>query len=117
MKILSTLVIILLPFPTGVGHAQDIPAEFANGTPVARVIPRTDTLHGDVRVDHYYWLRDRTNPEVIRYLELENAYTEGVTHVLKPLQDKLYEEMLSRIQQTDLTVPDRIGDYFYYSRT
>ena len=117
MKILSTLVIILLPFATGVGQAQDVPAELANGTPVARVIPRTDTLHGEVRVDNYYWLRDRTNPEVIRYLELENAYTDGVTHVLKPLQDKLYDEMLGRIQQTDLTVPDRIGEYFYYSRT
>src|SRR5688500_18605841 len=85
--------------------------------PRARIIPRTDTLHGDVRTDNYFWLRDRNNPEVISYLQAENAYTDTVMAPTRALQERLYEEMLGRIRQTDLSVPDRIGPFFYYSRT
>lgn len=85
--------------------------------PVAKIIPRQDTLHGDVRVDNYFWLRERDNPEVIEYLKAENAYTQAVMKHTDKLQEKLYEEMVSRIKETDLDVPEKIDDYFYYRRT
>ncbi len=85
--------------------------------PSARIIPRTDTVHGDVRVDNYYWLRDRANPEVLGYLNAENEYTNALMAHTVPLQEKLYQEMLARIKETDLSAPVRIDDYYYYSRT
>jgi oligopeptidase B len=85
--------------------------------PVAPVIERNETRHGTVVVDNYYWLRDKSNPKVIKYLEEENAYTEAMTQPLKPFEDALYNEILSHIKQTDLSVPVRRGDYYYYSRT
>jgi len=85
--------------------------------PVAPVIPHEETRFGTKVVDNYYWLRDKSNPEVIKYLEKENAYTASVTKDLKPFEDALYNEILSHIKQTDLSVPVRRGDYYYYSRT
>jgi oligopeptidase B len=85
--------------------------------PVAPKVPKVRELHGDKFVDDYFWLREKTNPEVVKYLEAENAYTEAVMKPLEPLQDQLYKEMLARIKETDLTVPARDGEYFYYSRT
>jgi oligopeptidase B len=84
---------------------------------VARRIPRVDVIHGDRRVDDYYWLRDKANPEVAAYLEAENAYADGVMAPTERFQEALYKEMLGRIQETDLSVPYREGGYFYYSRT
>jgi oligopeptidase B len=85
--------------------------------PAAAKRPHTTKIHGYTLEDDYFWLRDKSNPDVIKYLESENAYTEEVMKATKPLQETLYNEMLSRIKQTDLSVPSRIGDYFYYSRT
>jgi len=85
--------------------------------PVAKTIPKTDTTHGDVRVDDYAWLREKDSPDVLAYLEAENAYTDAVTAPTAPLQETLYQEMKGRIQETDLSVPYKYGDYFYYSRT
>ncbi len=85
--------------------------------PVAPIIEHKETRHGTVVVDNYYWLRDKSNPKVIKYLEEENAYTEAMTKPLKPFEDALYNEILSHIKQTDLSVPVRRGDYYYYSRT
>ncbi|MFC1475697.1 S9 family peptidase [Candidatus Zixiibacteriota bacterium] len=85
--------------------------------PVAARIAHVDTLHGDVRVDHYFWLREKTNPEVIAYLEAENEYTAAKMKHTEPLQQKLYDELLGRIKETDLSVPVREDDYYYYSRT
>ena len=85
--------------------------------PVAPVKPHREVRHGETVVDNYYWLREKSNPDVVRYLEAENAYTEAVTRDLKPFAGALYQEMLSRIQQTDLSVPVRRGEYLYYSRT
>ncbi len=85
--------------------------------PVAPVIPHTETRYGATVVDNYFWLREKSNPEVTRYLEAENAYTAAMTAGLKPFEDALYSEMLSHIKQTDLSVPVRRGDYYYYSRT
>lgn len=84
--------------------------------PVAEKIPKVDTSFGDIRVDNYFWLRDKNNPEVIKYLQAENKYTETVMKPTENLQEKLYKEMLSRIKETDLSVPEKIDDYYYYTR-
>lgn len=67
--------------------------------------------------DNYFWLREKSNPQVIKYLEAENAYTEAMTKGLKPFEDALYQEMVSHIKETDWSVPVRRGGYYYYSRT
>ncbi|MFF0546204.1 S9 family peptidase [Nocardia thailandica] len=85
--------------------------------PIAKKVPTERTYHGDVFVDEYEWLRDKDNPEVIAYLEEENAYTEARTAHLQPLRDKIFDEIKSRTQETDLSVPTRIGDFWYYSRS
>jgi len=85
--------------------------------PIAKIVPKEITLHGDTRIDNYAWLRDRTDPDAIAYLEAENRYTEEVMAPLKPLRETLYQEILGRIQETDLSVPVKRDDYFYYSRT
>jgi len=74
-------------------------------------------FHGEQLEDDYHWLRDRSDAAVARYLEGENAYAEGVLAPLAALEADLYREMLGRIQQTDLTVPYRRGEYWYYQRT
>ena len=75
------------------------------------------TVHGDTRIDNYFWLRDRKDPDTIAYLEAENAYTKEKLRHTEALQATLYAEMLGRIQQTDLSVPVKRDDYFYYTRT
>jgi oligopeptidase B len=85
--------------------------------PVAATIAHRETRNGNIVVDNYFWLRDKSNPEVIKYLEQENAYTAAMTSGLKPFEDALYSEILSHIKQTDLSVPTRRGEYLYYSRT
>jgi oligopeptidase B len=89
----------------------------AQTPPAARIVPKLDTLHGQVRVDNYFWLREKENPAVTTYLEAENAYTAARTGHLGGLQERLYTEMLGRIQETDLSVPYRRGEYWYYTRT
>lgn len=84
--------------------------------PVAKVSPVDLTTHGDVRTDDYFWLRARTSPEVISYLEAENAYTDSIMVPTLGLQDLLFEEIKARIKQTDESVPYRMDDYFYYDR-
>jgi oligopeptidase B len=85
--------------------------------PVAKVIPKADTLHGDVRIDNYFWLREKSNPEVIKYLKVENEYTEAMMKHTKKFQERLYKELVGRIKETDISVPVKIDDYYYYSRT
>jgi oligopeptidase B len=85
--------------------------------PMAAVAPERLEKHGDVRVDNYYWLRQRENPEVIAYLEAENAYTEAMMAHTADLRQKLFEEIKGRIKQTDLSVPFKLDDYFYYTKT
>ncbi|HEY7472325.1 MAG TPA: S9 family peptidase [Gemmatimonadota bacterium] len=84
--------------------------------PVARTEATRLELHGDVRIDEYYWLRERENPEVIAYLEAENAYTDAMTAHLAGLRESLFEEIKGRIKQDDSTVPYRRDDWFYYQR-
>jgi oligopeptidase B len=100
--------------------ATTMPGEEAKDSsraPMAKKMPRIVTVHGDELVDDYFWLRDRKNPEVRAYLEEENAYSDALMKPTQPLQEKLYEEMLARIQETDLSVPHREGAYLYYTRT
>jgi oligopeptidase B len=73
--------------------------------------------HGDVRVDDWYWLRDKDDPAVIGHLEAENAYTEAVLSGTERLRLALYDEMVARIEETDLSVPVRKGPWLYYGRT
>jgi oligopeptidase B len=90
----------------------------SGGTPPAAArVPHTTSIHGYTLNDDYFWLRQKSNSEVTKYLEAENAYTQSVMEPTKALQETLYKEMLGRIKQTDLSVPSRIGEYFYYSRT
>jgi oligopeptidase B len=85
--------------------------------PLAKKVTHSTEIHGYTLKDDYFWLREKSNPEVIKYLEAENAYTEEVMKPTKEFQEALYKEMLGHIKQTDLSVPSRIGEYYYYSRT
>ena len=85
--------------------------------PVAKKVPHQTIIHGDTLVDNYYWLRERDNPEVIAYLEAENAYTDSVMAPITPFWNKLYEETVGHIKETDLSVPAPVDSFFYYSRT
>jgi oligopeptidase B len=96
---------------------QENPVVSAMSPPIAEKHPHVHSLHGDERIDHYFWLRDRSSPAVIAYLEAENTYTQAIMQHTETLQTTLYKEMLSRIQETDLSVPYRKGDYYYYNRT
>jgi oligopeptidase B len=84
--------------------------------PVAKKVPHVTEVNGHKMVDNYFWLRDKPNPEVRAYLEAENTYTDAVMKPSEGLQKKLYEEMLSRVKETDVEVPYKEGDYFYYVR-
>src|SRR6267378_4274794 len=85
--------------------------------PAAKKVPKSTEINGHTLVDNYFWLRDKQNPEVKAYLDAENSYTDAVMKSTEALQKKLYDEMLSRIKETDIEVPYKEGDYFYYSRT
>ena len=85
--------------------------------PIARREPVEMVLHDDRRVDHYAWLRNKESAEVIDHLKAENAYTDAVLLPTEALQEKLYQEMLGRILQTDLSVPYRLRGYSYFTRT
>jgi oligopeptidase B len=85
--------------------------------PVARRQPVQSILHGDTRIDEYAWLRHKEDPEVLAYLNAENGYADALLEQTSVLQEKLYQEMLGRIQQTDLSVPYRLRGYLYFTRT
>src|SRR5215831_18626551 len=84
--------------------------------PVAKKVPHTTEVNGRTLTDNYFWLREKSNPEVRAYLEAENAYTDVVMKPTEPFQKKLYDEMLSHVKETDVEVPYKEGDYFYYTR-
>ena len=85
--------------------------------PVTEKKAKITEINGDRLVDNYFWLREKTNPAVIAHLEAENAYASAMLKPTERLQEKLYNEILSHIKQTDVNVPYRQGDYFYYSKT
>ena len=85
--------------------------------PVAKKIPKTTQIHGETRVDDYFWLREKDNSAVVEYLKTENAYADVIMESTKGFREALYKEMLARIKETDMEVPYKQGDYFYYTRT
>ena len=85
--------------------------------PVTAKVPHVTQIHGHTRHDDYFWLREKSDPAVMEHLKSETAYTEAVMKPTQVLQTTLYDEILSHIKQTDLSVPYRKGEYFYYSRT
>jgi len=85
--------------------------------PTAPKVPHMLKLHDETLQDEYFWLREKDNPKVRAYLEAENAYTDSYMKPTEPFQKTLYDEMLGRIKETDLSVPYREGGWFYYSRT
>jgi len=113
---LSLVVVLIL----GVSACRTTPSSdkaVAAHPPVARRIAHVTNLHGECLVDDYYWLREKDNPDVLAYLRAEDAYTDAVMKPTKSLQDKIYGEMLARVQEPDDTVPYRDGDWLYYRRT
>ena len=84
--------------------------------PLAPVKPEILEKHGYTRIDPYYWLNERDNPEVIDYLKAENDYADVLMAHRKQMEDELFEEIKGRIKQTDLSVPYKLDDYYYYTR-
>jgi oligopeptidase B len=85
--------------------------------PVAKRVDSRREFHGDVFTDPYEWLRDKSNPEVIGYLEAENEYADQTTAHLEPLRQRIFDEIKARTKETDLSVPIRRGDWWYYARS
>lgn len=84
--------------------------------PIAKRIPHLHEIHGDVREDDYYWLRDRNNPEVIQYLEEENRYYDEIMRPLEEQTEQIYQSMVERVPESEEQVPLQHGPFFYYSR-
>jgi oligopeptidase B len=112
MMFLVGLGITLFSFQTAEGEKMREQLE----PPRANVVQKNLEIHGDVRIDNYYWLNERENPEVIAYLEAENEYTEAMMAHTKDLENLLFEEIKGRIKQTDESVPYKLDDYYYYTR-
>jgi len=89
----------------------------AGKPPVAKKVPRKTEIHGRTLVDDYFWMREKTNPEVIANLKAENAYADSMTAGAARFRSTLYDEMLRRIKETDVNVPYRQDGYYYYTRT
>ncbi|HNK63924.1 MAG TPA: S9 family peptidase [Anaerolineales bacterium] len=85
--------------------------------PVAPKRPHELTQHGVTRIDDYYWMRDKDDPETMKYLHAESDYLEETMQHTHPLREALFSEMKGRIQETDATVPEKRGDFFYYERS
>ncbi len=85
--------------------------------PIAPLHPITRSFHGREFVDNYEWMRDKTSLETLAFLEGENAYTEEKTADQEQLRQEIFHEISSRVKQTDMSVPMRFGQYWYYSRT
>ncbi len=108
--------VVSLLFLIGSGYTGCKMATEMPEPPVAEKIPKELTIHGDTRVDDYYWLNERDNPQVIDYLNAENAYKDTVMKHTEPFQKKLYDEIVGRIKKTDMSVPSKESGYYYYSR-
>jgi oligopeptidase B len=113
--LLSVLVLSTIAFVKVM--AQDGNSATMLEPPVTEKKAKITEINGDRLVDNYFWLREKSNPAVIAHLEAENAYTAAVMKPTEAIQEKLYNEILSHIKQTDVNVPYRWGDYFYYTRT
>ena len=107
----------MLPIIYWLATAAPTESEATLTPPVAKTDPKVDTVHGEARVDNYFWLREKSNTEVIEYLKAENKYTQAMMQHTEGFQEQLYQELLGKIKETDLSVPEKMGDYYYYNRT
>jgi oligopeptidase B len=114
---LFVLILLISTFAFTKAMAQDGNSSMMLQPPPTEKKPKLTEINGDRLVDNYFWLCEKTNPAVIAHLEAENAYTDAVMKPTAALQDKLYNEILSHIKQTDTNVPYRWGKYDYFSRT
>ncbi|HSG28233.1 MAG TPA: hypothetical protein VLA34_07115, partial [Candidatus Krumholzibacterium sp.] len=112
---IAVLTMVLVSVGCGQVDVSGTP-ELALRPPVAAKKPMELTAHGDTRVDEYYWLRERDDPEVIAYLEAENYYTKAVLRHTEKLQEELFREIVGRISESDETVPYLKNGYYYYER-
>jgi len=110
------LLFCILPISSKV-IAQSNGGAGAPQPPMTEKKTKTTNIHGTTLVDDFFWLREKTNPAVLAHLKAEDDYAATVMKPTAALQEKLYNEMLSHIKQTDTNVPYRWGNYFYYSRT
>jgi oligopeptidase B len=102
---------------TGCSTPQAGAPETTLKPPVADKLPKTITVHGDSRVDSYFWLREKSNPKVMAYLRAEDAYADAVMKPRAGVQDALFKEIVGHIKEDDDSAPYRRGDYFYFTRT
>ncbi len=117
MRLMTRLCFIGFPLLLGGCQPASTPVDLSTlPAPVAEVSPKELEIHGDKRVDDYYWLNERENPKVVSYLEAENAYLEKVMAHTERFQQELFDEMVGRIKQDDESVPYRYDDYYYYTR-
>ena len=124
MRIQSRLLFLLVLFVTCVLPINSrVNAQSKNGEngepqpPMAEKKTKTTNIHGETLIDEYFWLREKTNPSVQSYLKAEDDYALSAMKHTAGLQEKLYNEMISHIKETDTNVPYRSGNYFYFSRT
>jgi oligopeptidase B len=96
---------------------MSVPAAQSPKPPIATKKPKEIVTHGDLRIDNYFWLREKTNLEVTAYLKAENKYADEVMRGTENFQKDLYKEILGHLKETDQSAPIRIGNFFYYSRT
>lgn len=115
IRLLTVLSFVLLL--SGASLAQSNSHADTLRPPMTEKKTKTTKIHNDTMVDDYFWLREKSNPEVIAHLESENAYAEAAMKPTAALQDKLYKEMVGHIKETDRSVPYQWGGYFYYTRT
>ena len=123
MKNQSRLLFLLLLSALCVLSISNVITAQSNGgagapqPPMAEKKTKTTNIHGVTIVDDYFWLREKTNPAVMAHLQAENAFADSLMKHTAPLQEKLYNEMLSHIKQTDTNVPYKYGEHHYYTRT
>lgn len=108
----SCFALLLFAFMTNLTDAAEVPTP-----PVAKKVAKELKAFGDTRQDPYFWMRYKEDPAVLDYVKAENAYMEAVMKPMEPLVEKLYQEILSRIKQTDESLPYRQGSYFYFTKT
>jgi oligopeptidase B len=122
IAVLSLVLSMNIWFGCSSGNKEDVVVKKKNQTPILPQPPKAEkikkelTLHQHTRIDNYYWLNQRDNPQVIAYLKAENDYLKAVLKHTEALQEKLFNEIIGRIKKDDSTVPYKTNGYYYYSR-
>ena len=113
----AVILLVGIPLLLSGCHTSPAPVDLSSvAAPVAETLAKKLEIHGHQRIDPYYWLNERDNPEVVSYLEAENAYLEKILGHTDDFQQELFDEMVGRIKKNDESVPFRLDDYYYYTR-